>query len=171
MFAAGAVHNFVFAIDASGHAPAAAALKLVKEGMWDEDPEAVEEGLPSDAQISSFNKIYSDLRYFAKHGVPPKRANIVNKLRHGIWEYKEVEKRFSFYDSDGRGGYIERDWHSTREESDHPDAYWWDLPTFAREIRLGHCFGKPLAQRKTPEDDIEHTCRIREEDLAHDRVA
>lgn len=146
-------------------------MKLMLTGMWAEDPEAAEEGLPSDTQISRRAQLVAGIKYFARHGVPSWSACGMNALRGGIWEFKEGEKRVSFFDTDGNGGYTEKRKFKNRESSDYPDDEDWDIPGFDKDIRLGHCFGKPWGQRTTEQEDIDETIRVREEDLAHDRAA
>ncbi|MDY0911579.1 hypothetical protein [Rathayibacter festucae] len=158
-----------FALAADGaSSPAEDALRQIMTGTWEADPEAVAEGIPSDAQIQSRAKVMSGIKYFARHGYPP-RASGVNALRDGIWEFKERYKRISFFDTDGRGGYEPKHKFTEREESDYPDSEYWHIPSFDECIRLGHCFGKPPEQRTTTEQDIEATLRVRREDLSHDQ--
>lgn len=151
--------------------PASEALKKIVLGMWDEDPEVAGLALPADVQIRGGAKLMAGIKYFARHGVPDNASCKINDLRDGIWEFKEGQKRVSFYDTDGRGGYTPKARFRDRDQADYPDSPEWEVPGFSHDLRLGHSFGKPLDQRKTEEEDIQLTLVVREEDLAHDRTS
>lgn len=166
------LHTVVFAVEADGvTSPAENALKMMLTGEWPEDPEAKAEGLPSDTQISRRAQLVAGIKYFARNGVPAWGSCGVNALRDGIWEFKEGEKRVSFFDTDGRGGFQPKKKFKDQTVADFPDDEDWDIPSFDKEIRLGHCFGKPWGQRLTEQADLDETVRVREEDLSHDRAA
>jgi len=171
IFHKGQVYTISFAVEASGESPAEYALKAMLTGEWEADPEAQEEGIPSDTQIDRRAVLVAGMKYFARHGVPPRSGCRLNALRDGIWEFKEGEKRISFFDTDGRGAFTPKRKFKNPEECDYPGTKDWEIPAFDRDVRLGHCFGKPYWQQKTEEKDIAETLRVRREDLAHDRAA
>ncbi len=87
-----------------------------------------------------------------------------NKLDNGVWELKVGIFRLSFYDTDGKGGYLPKEgdpvltWNQKIE--------YRDLPEFDEFIRLGHAFNK--RGNRTDPVDIKATKRVRTEDLKHD---
>lgn len=166
----GELHDLSFAVRADGSTPAEVALKAMLTGTWLADPEAQREGIPSDTQISRRAQLVVGMKYFAKHGVHAPQQCRVNALRDGIWEFKEGEKRVSFFDTPGGGRYVAKHKFKIKENADYPDSFDWEIPAFDRDIRLGHCFGKPFEERTTAEEDIRETLQVREEDLAHDRA-
>lgn len=172
LFHVGAVYRISFAVETDGvTSPAETALQLMLTGMWPEDPEAIAEGLPSDTQIDRRAKLVAGMKYFARNGVPAWNQCRLNSLQDGVWEFKEGEKRISFFDTDGLGGYTPKKKFKVRDEADYPDDDDWEIPAFNEDLRLGHCFGKPWGQRLTEQSDIDETIRVRKEDLHHDRAA
>ncbi len=172
LFHVGTLHTISFAVEADGvTSPAEDALKLMLTGMWAADPEAAKEGLPSDTQIDRRAQLVAGIKYFARHGVPSQRSCGVNALQSGIWEFKEGQKRVSFFDTDGHGSFTEKRKFKNPALADYPNDPHWDIPGFDQDIRLGHCFGKPWGQRTTEQEDLDETIRVREEDLSHDRAA
>lgn len=161
-------YSITAAICADGSVPMLETLRQIAQGTWPEDPEAVREGLPSDVQVSSLNRVIANIHWFADKG-EPSRGGLVNELQDGIWEFKEGEKRFSFYDTDGNGSYVPKRKYRVREDADYPDSAHWEIPEFDIDLRVGHCFGKPHGQRTTSTTDIAETKRVRREDLDHDR--
>lgn len=161
-------YNVQPAVCADGSMPWLDALRQIAGGSWPEDPEAQREGLPSDAQVSSLNRVVALVRYFADYG-EPSRGGLINALQDGIWEFKEGEKRFSFFDTDGNGGYAPKVKIRNRNDAEFPDSQHWEIPTFDELLRIGHCFGKKHGQRTTSPADIAETKRIRMEDLEHDQ--
>jgi hypothetical protein len=172
IFYMGALYTISFALESDGvTSPAENALKLMLTGNWPEDPEAAKEGFPSDTQIDRRAQLVAGIKYFARNGVPAWSQCGVNALRDGIWEFKEGEKRISFFDTDGSGNYTPKRKFKDREKSDYPDDPDWEIPSFERDVRLGHCFGKPWGQRTTEQEDLDESARVRMEDLAHDKAA
>ena len=105
---------------------------------------------------------------FADMGYPNNQYCTVNELQDGVWEFKLGRVRVSFYDTDGRGSYNAKRRVISIVDSEFPDEEFWWLPLFDEDLRLGHCFGKTT--QRTEDEDISETLRVREEDLAHDRI-
>lgn len=151
------------AVDASGHSPAARFLDDLKEGMWAGDPHDTDR--PSDEQIYDYEAFLDRFQVFADTG-EPKYARAVNYLRDGIWEFKFHNKRVTFYDTDGHGGFTPKAMIADAGAGVIDSEHWW-FPDFDEEIRLGHCFLKD--GEKAREADIRQALQVRKEDLRHDQ--
>ncbi|GAB3278402.1 hypothetical protein GCM10027449_18510 [Sinomonas notoginsengisoli] len=162
----GSCHEIACAVIKDGRSPAGEALNQLTQGMWEADPDA--ETLPDDAQISDADLFLTGLEFFANNGVPHSPSVKMNSLNYGIWEFKVRRKRFSFYETDGRGGKFDTRKITDRDQSLDPyDEYFWHVPDFQKLIRLGHCFGKDT--QSTTDKDLRRCRQVRQEDLEHDR--
>lgn len=155
------------ALREDGSCPSLSAFTEMSEGRWEEDPDL--QDVPDEAQIAHSDKFIAGIEFFAEYGYPNNRYCTVNALRGGVWEFKLGRKRVSFFDTDGRGGFLPKPKVRERTDSEFPDDddFWW-LPRFDENVRIGHCFGKN--SQKTEADDLEESERVREEDVKHDRV-
>ncbi len=140
-------------------APASTLLDELSSGMWP-DPHA--ESLPDEWQPRLRTRLLAHVKQLAEEGELPPGA--YNRLDEGIWELKVEAIRVTFYDTDGAGNW-------SPKYGDRVDVWGgsrWELPEdFDEFLRLGHCFAKET--QRTPADDIEASCAMREEDVSHDR--
>lgn len=139
-------------------APAADLLAQLEKGVW-RDP-AVDR-FPDEYQPTVRRRLLAEVEYLAENG---ELEGQFNRLRMGIWELKIGNLRVTFYDTPGDGTFSPK----------FGEPYWewdgsqsWILPDFDEFVRLGHCFAKD--SQKTREIDIQHSIRVREEDISHDR--
>src|SRR6478609_7858659 len=114
----------------------------------------------ADAQVSTRSWFLAVCEAFAETGEMPRRD--YNMLRDGFWEFKHLDFRVSFYDTDGYGNY------QPKLQERHPLAGggYFPLPDFDEIVRLGHPFFKETP--RTPESELRTAAAIREEDLSHD---
>jgi phage-related protein len=156
-------HEIELAVRADGSVPAHDFLRLLRTGNLPGDP--VDGKLPSDAQLSQYDRFLAACRYLAEYGEPKNRSD-VNELEDGIWELRVATKRISWFDTDGRGGYEPKFWIRDNKDSLHPQMDFWWFPDFDATIRLGHSFIK-RTQRTEPAD-LQLSQQVRDEDVAHD---
>lgn len=142
--------------------PAGVFLDALRTGTW----ALPDESAPLDEQISDYHWFLNAIRHWANTGEPVYRG-AVNALEDGVWEFRHGNKRLTFFDTDGKGGYTARLQIRSHADSDAPDSEHWHIPYFDEEIRLGHAFTK--VSQKTLARDLLASRNTREEDLAHDR--
>jgi hypothetical protein len=147
--------------------PASDALDELKSGFLAEDPDhAKGEPWPDENQTHDYFQLMAMFKLLADEG-EPMHAGAVNALEEGIWEFKQGVKRFSFYDTDGAGGFEPKYRISDYEYSDAPEsAHWW-FPMFDEYVRLGYVFMKTDVHAGT--ENVAATIETRKVDLAHDR--
>lgn len=168
VLAEGELHEISCAVLQDGTSPAEEVLDLMSRGEWADDPDSAE--LPPDAQIEDYDLFLAAMEYFADNGTPHVPQVKMNSLREGIWEFKIARKRFSFYDTDGKGSKFSPQKCRDRDQSVDPDDdFFWHVPNFERLIRVGHCF--PKLGELTTEKQIQYTLQVRWEDLQHDGKA
>ncbi|MBU9763542.1 hypothetical protein FR943_06760 [Mycobacterium sp. TNTM28] len=160
----GQIHQVDCAVCSDGRSPAGLFLDALKKGAWDRTGRAE----PSDEQIDDYHWFLNALRHWANTGEPVYR-DAVKALDEGVWEFRHGDKRLTFFDTDGSGGYTPKLPIQRHAEADAPDSEFWQIPNFDRLIRLGHAFTK--VGQKTPQHDLAESQRVREEDLGHDRSA
>lgn len=158
-------HTIECAVRADGTSPAREFLDLIKTGTWEDDPEVEE--IPDDEQVRDYHRLIDSLRYIAVHG-EPRRPKDVNYLGFGLWEVKLYTKRLVFYDTNGHGGFLAKAKTKLRQDSNNPDSDMWWFPELDYSLRLANAWCK--TDTKADPLDINEARRIREEDLAHDRV-
>ena len=137
-------------------------LGALKAGRWDRPDEA----LQPDEQISDYHWFLNEIRHWANTGEPTYRG-AVKHLEDGVWEFRHADKRLTFYDTDGKGGYSAKLPIINHAQAEAPNSLNWHIPFFDPRIRLGHAFTK--VGQKTPKKDLVEMKAAREEDLAHDR--
>ncbi|MCA4725795.1 hypothetical protein H8Z58_23475 [Mycolicibacterium fortuitum] len=162
MIVKGQLHQVDCAVREDGSAPAGRFLDALKKGMWDRADAAG----PVDEQISDYHWFLNAIAYWANTGEPVYR-DAVKALRDGVWEFRHDDKRLTFFDTDGNGGYTAKLPAQSHSEAEAPDSEYWQIPYFDHLIRLGHAFTK--VSQKTSEHDLAESQTTREEDLAHDR--
>jgi hypothetical protein len=122
--------------------------------------------LQPDERLREYQWFFDAIKYFAEEGEPRYR-HAVNYLQAGIWEFKYGILRLTFYDTPGDGRCTQKGEIVDYADADEPDSDYWHIPTFDRELRLGHWFIKD--GQKTRESDLIEAEKVREEDLEHDR--
>jgi len=157
----GKLHDVDCAVREDGSSPAGTFLDSLKSSSWDRDDD-----LAADEQIGDYHWFVNAIRHWAKTGEPVYRS-AAKHLADGAWEFRHGDKRLTFYDTDGKGGYSAKMPISDHAKADAPDSQHWEIPSFDELIRLGHAFTK--VGQKTPKKDLDATKTVREEDLAHDR--
>ncbi len=163
-------HTIFPAIRADSTEPAIIFLDELRRKVWRPDSDHTPgSGWPDDQQETDHHSMMELLRRYADRGTGFKLKDI-NRLDHGIWEFKIRRKRLSYYDTDGHGN------TSDRPKLQHPSQCTrgqldpcWFVPDFDRQIRVGHAFPKRTDQ--TLKSDIHETLQVREEDLRRDRAA
>ncbi|GJF08915.1 hypothetical protein NGTWS0302_33040 [Mycolicibacterium cyprinidarum] len=155
----GQCHVVDCAVRSDGSAPAGDFLDALKNSRW-------ESGDSPDEQVDDYSWFLNAIRHWAKTGEPIYR-NAVNALDDGIWEFKRGDKRLTFYDTDGHGGYIAKWRIRDHADADAPDSTHWQIPNFDLLVRVGHAFTK--RSEKTGASDLAAAADVREEDLSHDR--
>lgn len=158
----GQFHQVDCAVRGDGRVPAGQFLDALKEGAWDQHKES---GAP-DEQISEYHWFLNAIRYWANTGEPVYR-DAVKALEDGIWEFRHGDKRLTFFDTDGKGGYTAKLPITSHADAEAPDSEHWRIPYFDNLIRVGHAFTK--VSQKTLKRDLAESQTTREEDLAHDR--
>lgn len=169
-------YKIVACVDEHGQRPAEDALDAMVRGEWGEDPEVAGTDLPNDEQIRAVNRLIAGMTFYAEHGytagLGPGRTVSINKLRYGLWEFKEGNKRIAYFDTQGDGVCNPKSWQRELGYFENDPGSKDDVaPLLDFELRLSHAFGKPPLQRKTPEQDMQTARKLMEEDLAHDRTA
>lgn len=153
------------AVRTDGSSPARAFLDLLKEGMWEDDPDV--EAIPDDEQIKDYERLVHSMRFVGKNG-EPERKDDVNYLRDGIWEFKVASKRLAFCVTDGQGSLEVKGKLASIADSPSPRSPAWWFPAFdGTRIRLLNAW--PKVGQTAGQLDIDEAIQIREEDLAHDR--
>lgn len=160
--ARGTLHDVDCAVRSDGTCPAGVFLDALKKGSWDRADDAE----PADEQISDYHWFLDAIRYWANTGEPVYR-DAVKHLEDGVWEFRHGDKRLTFYDTDGAGGYTAKLPIADHAQADAPDSPYWRIPYFDELIRVGHAFTK--VGQKTPKEDLAVMTTVREEDLAYDR--
>ncbi len=158
----GRLHDVDCAVRENGSSPAGVFLDSLKAGKWDR----TDSDIPADEQISDYHWFLTAISHWANTGEPIYR-NAAKHLDEGVWEFRHSDKRLTFYDTDGTGGYSAKLPISDHAQAEVPDSQYWEIPLFDEQIRLGHAFTK--AGQKTPKKDLDAMKDVREEDLAHDR--
>lgn len=164
MIVRGQLHQVDCAVREDGSSPAGLFLDALKAGAWGE----AEADAPADEQIGDYHWFLNAIRHWANTGEPVYQ-HAAKALQDGVWEFRHDDKRLTFYDTDGTGGYTAKLPIRDYVDAEAPDSQFWQIPNFDPLIRLGHAFTK-LSQ-KTPNKDIVTSKEVREEDLAHDREA
>lgn len=150
-----------FAVRKDGSKPGEECLNFLKAKMWPlPDIE-----LPDEAQPAFYFQLNSDLRDLAD-GINLETGRH-NRLRRGIWELKRDAVRLTFFDTDGRGGYVVKN-GVTKEEFDGSLKHQLLTEDLDEFVRIGFAFSK--VSQKTLESDILEALRVREEDLKHDQA-
>lgn len=155
----GRCHEVDCAARSDGSAPAGEFLDALKKGRWDG-------GGTSDEQVDDYSWFLNAIRHWANTGEPVYR-DAVKVLEDGVWEFRHGNKRLTFYDTDGHGGYTAKRPIRDHAEADAPGSPHWQIPNFDPLIRLGHAFTKK--SQKTYASDLAAAVNVREEDLSHDR--
>ncbi len=158
----GQFHHVDCAVREDGSAPAGVFLDALKKGVWDQN----EESEPLDEQISDYHWFLNAIRHWANTGEPVYR-DAVKALEDGVWEFRHGNKRLTFFDTDGKGGYTAKLQISSHADAEAPDSEYWNIPYFDHLIRIGHAFTK--VSQKTLIRDLRESHKTREEDLVHDR--
>ncbi|GCB01816.1 hypothetical protein [Mycolicibacterium sp. NCC-Tsukiji] len=158
----GRFHQIDCAVRADGSSPAAQFLDSLKSGIW-EHPTSAD---AQDEQITDYHWFLNAMRHWANTGEPVYR-DAVKGLDNGVWEFRHGDKRLTFFDTDGDGGYTAKLPIRCYEEAEAPDSEYWQIPYFDDLIRVGHAFTK--VSQKTPTHDLRQSQQVREEDLAHDQ--
>jgi hypothetical protein len=156
------MHEVDCAARRDGSCPAGEFLDALKKGTWDHDDETCS----ADEQLDEYSKFLYAIKYWANNGEPAYKE-AVKSLDDGIWEFRYADRRLTFYDSDGKGGYTAKLPIRDYAEADAPDSQYWQIPNFDHLIRLGHAFTK--RSQKATNSDLAASRTVREEDLAHDR--
>jgi hypothetical protein len=125
------------AVRTDGSSPADAFLEALKANSLGDDPE---QGLEPDEQLHVYAWFIKAIRHFADTG-EPLHSGAINYLSDGIWEFKRRNKRITFYDTDGVGGYTRKARIENFADADVPGEF-WRIPNFDTAIRLGHSFMK-----------------------------
>lgn len=157
----GRYHDVDCAVRGDGSVPAGEFLDALKAGRW---PSAD----PPDEQIDDYSWFLNAIRHWANTGEPVYR-DAAKALQEGIWEFRHGDKRLTFFDTDGRGGYAAKLPFTDRADSDAPDSPHWPIPNFDPLIRIGYAFTKTT--QKTPAGDLTAAADVRKEDLTYDRPA
>lgn len=157
----GQFHHVDCAVREDGSAPAGVFLDALKKGVWDQN----EESEPLDEQISDYHWFLNAIRHWANTGEPVYR-DAVKALEDGVWEFRHGDKRLTFFDTDGNGGY------TAKLQISHTQ-------TPRRLIaNIEHPLLRPPDPHRTcvhqgqPKDTHSGSSRIpqdQEEDLVHDR--
>lgn len=155
----GRCHDVDCAMRSDGSTPAGEFLDALKDRRW-------EGGDHPDEQIDDYSWFLNAIRHWANTGEPVYRS-AVNVLEDGIWEFRHGDKRLTFYDTDGRGGYTPKMLVRDHADADVPDSPHWQIPYLDPLIRVGHAFTKRT--QKTPAADLAAAAGVRQEDLDHDK--
>lgn len=158
----GQIHQVDCAVRSDGCSPAGQFLDALQKGAWDR----AETSGSSDEQIDDYHWFLNAIRHWANTGEPVYR-HAVKALQDGVWEFRHGDKRLTFFDTDGRGGYTPKLPIQHHADAEAPDSEFWQIPYFDRLIRLGHAFTK--VSQKTPQHDLAESQKVRKEDLDHDR--
>ena len=162
MIIRGQVHQVDCAVRGDGTCPAGEFLDALKKGTWNrgDDPLSVDE------QLDDYSKLLFSIKYWANNGEPAYK-DAAKSLQDGVWEFRCADKRLTFYDTDGKGGYTAKLPVRDYADADAPGSRYWQIPNFDYLIRLGHAFTK--TSQKTTKSDLQTAGVVRDEDLAHDR--
>lgn len=158
----GQFHRVDCAVREDGREPAGQFLDALKKGAWDRNDESG----PLDEQISDYHWFLNAIAYWANTGEPVYR-DAVKALEDGVWEFRRGDKRLTFFDTDGNGGYTAKLEIRSYADAEAPDSEHWQIPYFDYLVRIGHAFTK--VSQKTLKRDLSESLKTREEDLAHDR--
>lgn len=155
----GKYHDVDCALRSDGSDPAGDFLDALKKGNWNTSE-------PPDEQVGDYSWFLNAIRHWANTGEPVYR-NAVKALDDGIWEFRHGNKRLTFYDTTGNGGYTAKRPIHDHADADAPDSPHWQIPNFDPLVRAGHAFTK--RSQKTPASDLAAAADVRKEDLGHDR--
>lgn len=158
----GKFHQVDCAIRQDGDSPGGAFLDALKTSTWDRARTTDD----LDEQIDDYHWFLNAIRHWANTGEPV-YPNAAKALNDGVWEFRHGNKRLTFFDTDGEGGYTAKLPINRHENAEAPDSEYWPIPYFDTLIRLGHAFTK-ISQKTLPQD-LSESQKVREEDLAHDR--
>ncbi|WP_138248276.1 hypothetical protein [Mycolicibacterium phocaicum] len=158
----GQMHQVDCAVREDGRSPAGEFLDALKSGAWGQTGDTE----PLDEQIGDYHWFLNALRHWANTGEPVYR-DAVKALDEGVWEFRHGDKRLTFFDTDGRGGYTAKLPIRDYRDAEAPESEFWQIPNFDPLIRVGHAFTK--VSQKTLPHDLSESEKVREEDLAHDR--
>ncbi len=164
MIVRGQLHQVDCAGREDGSSPAGLFLDALKIGAWDQ----AEADGPMDEQIGDYHWFLNAIRHWANTGEPV-YPHAAKALQDGVWEFRHDDKRLTFYDTDGTGGYTAKLPIDDYADAEAPESQFWQIPYFDPLIRLGHAFTK--SSQKTSSKDIVASKEVRTEDLAHDREA
>lgn len=146
------------AVRSDGSTPVEVLLRELEEGTW---PNPNSEELPDSYQPRQRDRFLALCELLAEGDDLPQNA--VNHLEDGIWEFKVGDLRVTFYDTDGRGGYVAK---TPKYVSNWSGAdFEYDMDEF---VRLGHYFAK--TGPTTTSNDLQSANEVRVEDLTHDRT-
>jgi hypothetical protein len=162
MIIRGQVHQVDCAVRRDGSCPAGDFLDALKKGTWNQGDDSLE----ADEQLDDYSKFLFAIKYWANHGEPEYKDS-AKSLADGVWEFRYADKRLTFYDTDGNGGYTAKLPIRDHADADAPGSRYWQIPNFDYQIRLGHPFTKK--SQKTTKTDLLTAQVVRDEDLAHDR--
>ncbi|MCQ4148652.1 hypothetical protein [Rhodococcus qingshengii] len=151
-----------YAICRDGKSPAVDFLDELAQGAWQEGLDAGDGKLDQTFAADTFKAL---MKRYARRGELGGKHQI-NGLGRGIWEFKVGTKRLSFFDTDGTGGYVERETYRDRDKADRPESKIWHIPDLDSHIRLADGF--PKRGQTTPSRPINWAHRIRREDTNHD---
>jgi hypothetical protein len=121
----GQFHQVDCAVREDGRAPAGQFLNALKKGVWDQH----EELGPLDEQISEYHWFLNAIRHWANTGEPVYR-DAVKALEDGIWEFRHGDKRLTFFDTDGNGGYTAKLQIRSHADAEAPDSEYLAYPLF-----------------------------------------
>lgn len=155
----GKCHHVDCAVRSDGSTPAGDFLDALRSSSWDS-------GESADERIDDYSWFLNAIRHWANTGEPVYRG-AVKALNDGMWEFRHGDKRLTFYDTNGRGGYTAKRPIHDRADADAPDSAYWQIPNFDLLVRVGHAFTK--RSQKTPASDLAAAAVVRQEDLSHDR--
>lgn len=158
----GGFHQVDCALGSDGSSPAGQFLDALRDGAWD----TTTSNENADEQIHDYHWFLNAIRHWANTGEPVYR-DAVKALDNGVWEFRHGDKRLTFFDTDGDGGYAAKLPIHRYEDADAPDSEFWQIPNFDELIRIGHAFTK--VSQKTLKHDLEESQKVREEDLDYDR--
>lgn len=158
----GQVHQVDCAVRRDGSCPAGEFLDALKRSIWNQ----ADETCSADEQLGDYSKLLYAIKYWANNGEPAYK-DAAKSLEDGVWEFRYADKRLTFYDTNGKGGYTAKLPIRDYAEADAPKSQYWQIPNFDYLIRLGFAFTK--RSQKTTMSDLATSGVVREEDLAHDR--
>lgn len=158
----GRFHHVDCALREDGRAPAGMFLDALKNGAWN----CSDGSVADDEQIADYHWFLNAIAHWANTGEPVYR-DAVKALEDGVWEFRHGDKRLTFFDTDGTGGYTPKLHIRSHADAEAPDSEHWHIPYFDPLIRIGHAFTK--TSQKTLPQDLSESQETRKEDIARDR--